>query len=215
MGANTWRADRRVGPRFRRGRAVSWSVVRLAHIAENRKDFLPANEANSREFLVGTPRRRGPQTSERGSRRNLQEIVWARLHSLREWGRPKQKLRKRACQIFAFFLPIPACWNHPCPSELSVVSSFPTAPRPWVAENFFIRADSRGFAGKNNVGGDAPRSLRGKGRRGRRRSRGRFLFGKRCAKHHLVITGVGVNVVGECHDISSTSSGSAGGFGEK
>jgi len=27
-----------------------------------------------------------------------------------------------------------------------VVSSSPTAPRPWVAENFFICADSRGFA---------------------------------------------------------------------
>jgi len=31
--------------------------------AEGGKIFLPANEANSREFLVGTPRRRGPQTS--------------------------------------------------------------------------------------------------------------------------------------------------------
>jgi len=59
---------------------------------------------------------------------------------------PKQKLRKWACKIFALFLPIPAYWNHPSPSEQSVVSSFPTAPRLRSAENFFIRVDSRGFA---------------------------------------------------------------------
>ena len=28
---------------------------------------------------------------------------WARVHSLREWGRVKQKLCKQACKIFAFF----------------------------------------------------------------------------------------------------------------
>ncbi len=28
---------------------------------------------------------------------------WARVHSLREWGKVKQKLCKQACKIFAFF----------------------------------------------------------------------------------------------------------------
>jgi hypothetical protein len=34
---------------------------------------------------------------------NADTNKWARVHSLREWGRVKQKLRKQACKIFAFF----------------------------------------------------------------------------------------------------------------
>jgi hypothetical protein len=33
-------------------------------------------------------------------------------------------------QDFCFFLPIPACWDHRCPSAKSVVSSSPIAPGP-------------------------------------------------------------------------------------
>ena len=39
----------------------------------------------------------------------------ARGHSRREWGGQKQKLCKQACPIFAFFLPIPACWEQSAP----------------------------------------------------------------------------------------------------
>jgi len=34
---------------------------------------------------------------------NTDTKKWARVHSLREWGRVKQKLCKQACKIFAFF----------------------------------------------------------------------------------------------------------------
>ena len=34
---------------------------------------------------------------------NTDKKKWARVHSLREWGRVKQKLCKQACKIFAFF----------------------------------------------------------------------------------------------------------------
>jgi hypothetical protein len=34
---------------------------------------------------------------------NADTSKWARVHSLREWGRVKQKLCKQACKIFAFF----------------------------------------------------------------------------------------------------------------
>jgi len=39
--------------------------------------------------------------------KNTEEILWGRVHSLREWGRVKQKLCKPACLIFAFF-----CQSH-------------------------------------------------------------------------------------------------------
>jgi hypothetical protein len=37
------------------------------------------------------------------TRMNTDKKKWARVHSLREWGRVKQKLCKQACKIFAFF----------------------------------------------------------------------------------------------------------------
>jgi hypothetical protein len=37
------------------------------------------------------------------TRMNTDMKKWARVHSLREWGRVKQKLCKQACKIFAFF----------------------------------------------------------------------------------------------------------------
>ena len=37
------------------------------------------------------------------TRMNTDKKIWARVHSLREWGRVKQKLCKQACKIFAFF----------------------------------------------------------------------------------------------------------------
>jgi hypothetical protein len=56
---------------------------------------------------------------------------WARVHSLREWGRVKQILCKQACRIFAFFLPIPANWDHPCPEIRGWF--FSNCARSWVA----------------------------------------------------------------------------------
>jgi hypothetical protein len=49
-------------------------------------------------------------------------------------GQGKTKTLQSGLPDFCFFLPIPAGWDHPCPSEKSVVSSSPTAPRPWVAQ---------------------------------------------------------------------------------
>ena len=37
------------------------------------------------------------------TRMNTDTKKWPRVHSLREWGRVKQKLCKQACKIFAFF----------------------------------------------------------------------------------------------------------------
>jgi len=37
------------------------------------------------------------------TRMNTDMKKWARVHSLREWGRVKQKLCKQVCKIFAFF----------------------------------------------------------------------------------------------------------------
>jgi hypothetical protein len=37
------------------------------------------------------------------TRINTDMKKWARVHSLREWGRVKEKLFKQACKIFAFF----------------------------------------------------------------------------------------------------------------
>jgi len=37
------------------------------------------------------------------TRMNTDTKKWARVHSLREWGRVKQKLCKQPCKIFAFF----------------------------------------------------------------------------------------------------------------
>jgi len=37
------------------------------------------------------------------TRMNTDTKKWARVHSLCEWGRVKQKLCKQACKIFAFF----------------------------------------------------------------------------------------------------------------
>ena len=47
-------------------------------------------------------------------------------------GQGKTKTLQAGLPDFCFFLPIPAGWDHPC--QKSVVSSSPTAPRPWVAE---------------------------------------------------------------------------------
>jgi hypothetical protein len=49
-------------------------------------------------------------------------------------GQGKTKTLQAGLQDFCFFLPIPAHWDHPCPSEPSVVSCSPTAPSPWVAQ---------------------------------------------------------------------------------
>jgi hypothetical protein len=70
---------------------------------------------------------------------------WARVHSLREWGRVKQKLCQQAYKIFAFFCQSQLAGiigAHLCPKP--VVSSSPTAPRPWVAENSFRRVAWQG-----------------------------------------------------------------------
>ena len=55
-------------------------------------------------------------------------------------GQGKTKTLQAGLQDFCFFLPIPARWDHPCPSAKSVVSSSPTAPRPLVAEDWYRSA---------------------------------------------------------------------------
>jgi len=53
------------------------------------------------------------------ARMNTDTKKWARVHSLREWGRVKQKLCKQACKIFAFF----------CQSQLDGIIH---ARNPWL-----------------------------------------------------------------------------------
>jgi hypothetical protein len=57
---------------------------------------------------------------------NADTNKWARVHSLREWGRVKQKLFKQACKIFAFF----------CQSQLAGIIG---ARNPWL----FLRQPRR------------------------------------------------------------------------
>ena len=48
-------------------------------------------------------------------------------------GQRKTKTLQASLIDFCFFLPIPAGWDHPCQSVTSVVTFFPTAPRPLFA----------------------------------------------------------------------------------
>jgi len=87
MDANTWRADRRVGPRFRRGCAV----MEKYSLSRRRGDH---GENSGRLCRHGCIR-------------------------CANGAEPKQKLRKRACQIFAFF----------CQSQLAgIIRDHPSLP---------------------------------------------------------------------------------------
>jgi len=50
-------------------------------------------------------------------------------------GQGKNKNSASRLARLVFFLPIPACWDHPFPSLKSVVSFPPTAQRPFVAQS--------------------------------------------------------------------------------
>jgi len=156
---NGERGPRMLGGLTSMSAQISGANAATGSTANSKK--IPANERQSFQVSidpkVGTPRRDAPNF--RRGRAVMEKHILSRRRGdhgetcrrlcghgcirCANGAEPKQKLRKRACQIFAFFLPIPACWYHPRPSEPSVVSSFPTAPRPRVAENFFIRVDSR------------------------------------------------------------------------